>query len=566
MEKTTRRSRGKRAGQHEESNFIIQGSILAIAGIIVRLIGMLYRIPLAEKIGDEGMGYYSSAYSIYSILLIMSSYSLPVAVSKMVAARLGKGQSRNAGRILKAALFYATIIGPVGAGVLWFGADFFAEAIKMPYSAYALRTLAPTIWIMAYLGVLRGYFQGNSTMIPTAVSQIFEQIINAIISIVAGVVLFDIGLRSNLVYDITEYSYAFGAAGGTLGTGAGALAALLFLIVLILGYRPLMRRQNRRDKTPVLESYGHISYVLAITIIPIVFSSVIYNISSLADNYIFGNAMASMGKGDEIAASWGIYMGKYHLLFNIPVAIASALASSLIPSLSRAVAEKNRKQILNRVSSAVRFSMIVAIPSAVGLTVLAAPISNLLFYNSDNAVLTRMTIVGSVAVVFFSLSTVTNAILQGINHMKIPIRNAVIALVIHLLLLTGMMYGLKMGIYSVLYTNIIFALIICILNGLAIGRYLRYRQEVKKTFLIPIVASGIMGAVAFGIYQLSDLLLGSLIQGRISNLIGVLLAVFAAVVTYFILLIKLRCVEEDELLGMPGGTRILRIASKLHLM
>lgn len=548
------------------SNFIIQGSILAIAGIVVRLIGMLYRIPLAEKIGDEGIGYYSSAYSVYSILLIMSSYSLPVAVSKMIAARLAGNQFRNAGRILKAALFYATIIGAAGAAALWFGADFFAEAIKMPYSAYALRTLAPTIWVMAYLGVLRGYFQGNSTMVPTAVSQVFEQIIHAIISLVAAAALFDFGLKSNLVYDSTEYAYAFGAAGGTMGTGAGALAALLFLTLLMLGYRPVMKRQNRRDKTPVLESYGHISRVLCITILPIVFSSLIYNISSLADNYIFGNAMTAMGKSDEIAASWGIYMGKYHLLFNIPVAIASALSSSLIPALSRAVAEKNRRQVVNRVSSAIRFSMIVAIPSAVGLTVLAAPISNLLFYNSDNAVLTQMTIVGSAAVVLFSLSTVTNAVLQGINHMRVPIRNAAIALTVHLLLLTGMMYGLKMGIYSVLYTNIVFALIVCVLNGMAISRYLRYRQEVKKTFLIPIVASGIMGAVAFGIYQLTNLLLGSLVHGRVCNLIGVLSAVVFAVITYFVLLIKLRCVEEEELLGMPGGTKVIRLASKLHLM
>ncbi|MFR4440919.1 MAG: oligosaccharide flippase family protein, partial [Hungatella sp.] len=220
MEKTTRKSRKKTViGSSGSSNFIIQGSILAIAGIIVRLIGMLYRIPLAEKIGDEGIGYYSSAYSVYSILLIMSSYSLPVAVSKMVAARLANHQYRNAERILRASLFYATIVGAIGAAALWFGADLFADAIKMPYSSYALRTLAPTIWIMAYLGVLRGYFQGHSTMVPTAVSQVFEQVVNAVISILAAGALFQMGTVSNLVYESAEYSYAFGAAGGTIGTG-----------------------------------------------------------------------------------------------------------------------------------------------------------------------------------------------------------------------------------------------------------------------------------------------------------------------------------------------------------
>ena len=161
---------------------------------------MLYRIPLANKIGDDGNGYYNAAYSIYSILLIMSSYSLPVAVSKMVSARLAKNQYRNSVRILYAALFYGTIAGFLGFAALWFGADYFATVvIKMPYSAYALKALAPTIWVMAYLGVLRGYFQGHSTMIPTAVSQIFEQIVNAVISIVAAASLFDLGVKSNPV-------------------------------------------------------------------------------------------------------------------------------------------------------------------------------------------------------------------------------------------------------------------------------------------------------------------------------------------------------------------------------
>ena len=567
MEKTTRKSRKKTAGTSSGgSNFIIQGSILAIAAIIVRLIGMLYRIPVAEKIGDEGMGYYSSAYSVYSILLIMSSYSLPVAVSKMVASRLANHQYRNTERILRASLFYATIAGAIGAGVLWFGADFFAEAIKMPYSSYALRTLAPTIWIMAYLGVLRGYFQGHSTMVPTAVSQIFEQIVNAVISIVAAGSLFELGTASNLVYESTEYSYAFGAAGGTIGTGAGAFTALLFFMLLMGLYRPAVRRKIRRDQTAEQESYGKISYVLCITIIPIIISSVIYNISSLIDTYLFGNAMDMFGRSDEIAASWCVYMGKYHLLFNIPVGIANALASSLIPSLSRATAEHNRKQVLIRISSAVRFSMIIAIPSAIGLAVLAKPISDLLFWGADNETLAAMTRAGSLAVVFFSLSTVTNAVLQGINRMHVPIRNSAIALVLHVIILAVMLFGMKAGIYSVVYTNILFALFVCLLNARSIARYLRYRQEIRRTFLIPTAASLGMGAVAYGAYQLCSKLFAELLSARVNNMLSTLLAIALAAAVYFVLLLKMRCVSDQELREMPMGMRILRLARKLHIM
>ena len=578
MEKTIRRSRGKRSGAGRTasaprtggrsggSNFIVQGSILAAAGIIVRLIGMFYRIPLVNKIGDEGNGYYTAAYNIYSILLIMSSYSLPVAVSKMVAARLAKNQYRNSLRIFKAALFYATIAGGLGFAALWFGADVFAEVvIKMPFASYALKALAPTIWVMAYLGVLRGYFQGHSTMIPTAVSQIFEQIVNAVISILAAISLYDIGLKSNLVYGSDQYAYAFGAAGGAIGTGAGALTALIFLMFLIMGYRPVMIRMARKDQTGRVESYEAISKALFLTIAPILLSSLIYNCSTLIDNSIFGNVMTDLKQEERIAADWGV-MGKYHLLFNIPVAIASSLSSSLIPSLSRAVAEKNRRQVLSKTASAIRFSMIIASPSAVGLTVLAAPISVLLFPGVNSAMLTKMTMVGSVAVVFFSLSTVTNGVLQGINRMRAPIVNSAIALVLHVGILYGLMYGAKSGIYGVVYANILFALIVCVLNGLSIARYLRYHQEVKKTFLIPTVASGIMGAVAFGVYQLIFKLTGTALTGRLGTIVCLLPAILAAVVIYFVLLVRLGGVGEVEMRGMPGGTRLTAVAKKLYLM
>ena len=545
----------KKAG----SNFIIQGSILAIAGIIVRLIGMLYRIPLANYIGDEGNGYYSAAYNIYSIMLILSSYSLPVAVSKMVSARLARGQYRNARKILRAALFYATIVGGVGFCALWFGSGFFAEhVIKMPYSAYALKVLAPTVWIMAYLGVLRGFFQGHSTMVPTAVSQIFEQIVNAVISLLAAKSLFDLGMKSNLVYGSTEYSYAFGAAGGALGTGAGALTALILFVGLYLMYRPKMKRRIRKEQGTSAESYGMITSTLFLTVVPIIVSSSLYNSSTVIDNVLFGQIMTGLGEAKQIASQWGIYSGKYHLLFNIPVAVANSLSSSLIPALSRAVAEKDRKQTLNRIASAIRFSMIIAIPSAVGLAVLAAPISNLLFPGRDNTDLIKMTCYGSSAVVVYSLSTVTNAVLQGINRMKTPIRNAGISLVLHTVILFVMLRYLHMGIYGVLYANILFALFICILNARSIARFKRYRQEVKKTFLIPMVASAVMGAAAFGVYRAAYNIFGNLISTGISVLV--------AVAVYFVLLILLKGVDAQELRRMPGGTRLSGLARKLHLM
>ena len=554
-----RQSRRKTKGKRE-SNFVVQGSILAVAGIIVRLIGILYRVPMTNIIGDEGMGYYSTAFNVYNIMLILSSYSLPLAVSKMVSARMAKGQYRNAVRVLKAALVYATVVGGIACFITWNFADFFATtAFNTPFCVYALKTLAPTIWIMAYLGVLRGFFQGHGTMIPTAISQIFEQVINAVISVVAAGVLFKIGLDSNRVYNTTGYPQAFGAAGGTIGTGAGALAALLFMLLLFSIYWPVVKRRKRRDRSRRTDSYGDISVTFLFTVVPVIISSAVYNINAVVDNSIMAYGMEALGRGKEFLSLWGIYNNKYMLLVHVPLAMANSLSSSLIPSLSGAVARKEKGAVIAKTSLAIRFAMLIAIPSAVGLTVLSAPINNLLFKSGDNTEAIRMLITGSAAVIFLSMSTVTNAILQGINHMNVPVRNAFISLILHIGVLYLMLMVFKMGIYSMVFANIAFAVFMCILNAIAIRRYLNYRQETVKTFLLPAVASAFMGAAAFGVYKGVTLIIKS-------NLLGTIFAVLAAIAVYGVLLIKLRCVDEEELYSMPGGTKVIRLSRKLHLM
>lgn len=557
------------------ANFVVQGSILAAAGILVRIIGMLYRMPLNDIIGKQGNGYYTSAYNVYNILLILSSYSMPVAVSKMISSRLARGEYHNCRRILKAGLVYATAVGGIAAAVLWFGADLFAELIKTPMSRYALKTLAPTIWIMAYLGVLRGYFQGMGTMVPTALSQILEQIVNAVVSVVAAGLLFQRGLAMNAASGAEDYSYALGAAGGTIGTGAGALTALLFFILLTVsaGNRALVSVKPKKAGTRQgtgrrrKESYGRLMYLLTITVLPIVISSGVYNCSNVVDNYLFGQGMDKLGYGaDDIAIFWGA-LGQYQLLFNIPVAVSNALSSSLIPSLTRAVSRGDKKQTRAKIASSIRFSMLIAIPAAVGITALAEPVCNLLFVSEDNSLLIRLSMAGSLAVVFYSLSTVTNAILQGLNRMDLPIRHSAAALVIHVAVLEALLLGLKLGIYSVVLANIVFALVMCLLNARSIARTARYRQEIKKTFVLPSVCSLLMGVAAYGVYRgLAAVFPAGMLRGRLGMALLVVPSVAAAMAVYGVLLVKLGAVNEEELKEMPMGTRLTRVFKKLRLL
>ena len=569
MESKEMRERGasrKKAGSRPEktggeSNFVVQGSILAIASIVVRIIGIAYRIPMINIIGDEGMGYYGTAFNVYNIALLLSSYSLPLAVSKMVSVRLARKQYRNSVRILRAALVYATVVGALAAAVIWFGADFFArEVFFMPYAAFALKTLAPTVWIMAYLGVFRGYYQGQGTMVPTALSQVFEQIVNAIVSVAAGSWLFNQAIKVEILNGESGsgYSNSWGAAGGTIGTGAGAFTALVFLLLLFAAYQRTIRKKVRRDRSGSLESYGTITKILFFTVVPVVVSSAIYNVNSVLDNGLLAYNFKSLGMEEEFISQWGVYTGKYHLLINVPMAVSNALSSSLIPSVSRAVATGDRRMVKKKVAAAIRFSLLIAIPSAVGLTVLAGPLNNLLF-SGDNDLAVQMTLYGSIAVVFYSVSTVTNAILQGIDRMRLPIVHALTALVLHLAAMEVMVLVFHMGIFSMVFANILFAVIMCFLNHRSIRKILGYRQEVKKTILLPAAASAVMGAAAVGVYKLIHL-------GIQSNAVCTLGAVAAAVAVYGVLLVKLGCLDEDELHQMPGGTRLLQMFRKLRLM
>lgn len=537
----------------KSNNFLVQGGILAAASIIVRLIGLLYRIPLTNIIGDEGMGYYSNAFSIYNIALILSSYSLPLAVSKLVSVRAVKKQHRNSYRIFLCSLCFAIVVGTIASLVVYFGADLFANALyESPSSAIPLRILAPTIFVFAVMGVLRGYYQGKNTMLPTAVSQVLEQIVNAIVSIAAASFLVK-------AHSANDDLLAYGAAGGTLGTFVGASIALIFLAFIFALYKPIIDKQLRKDTTGLRESYPEIVKALMITIVPVIISQTVYQISSLLDSSVFGHVMLGKGMEEtERVALWGIYSNKYNLLINVPVSIASAMAVAIVPSLVASRANGANMEVKNKIHQAVKFNMIIAIPAAVGIGVLASPILQLLFGDARElpANLVR---IGSVAIVFFALSTITNAVLQGINKMNVPVVHSAIALVVHIILLFVLLQVFNLSTYALVIGNVTFALTVCILNWISIGRLLNYKQEVKKTFLIPTLCSAIMGIAAFLIYTGMHSLLHI-------NSISALVAILAAVAVYGSTLLLFKGITEEELYKFPKGRTIARIAVKLHLL
>lgn len=537
----------------DSGNFLIQGSILAAAGILVRLIGLLYKVPMTRILGTEGIGYYNTAYEIYNIGLILSSYSLPLAISKLIAARRIRGRYQDARRVYLCGMAFGVAVGTAMTAILLFGSSWITETIfKSPGSALPLAVMAPTVLVFSIMGIIRGYFQGFGNMIPTSVSQIIEQVIHAAVSIVASYFF----LRW---FADTAAPASYGAAGGTLGTLTGALAALIFLSALMLRHRNRQAELYRQPQSVSVESWKSVFWALLITLTPIILSQFVYQLSGSVDNSMFGQIMSAKGLTEKERMSLlGVYGGEYRLLTNVPVAIASSLGTSMIPSIVASKTQRDLPAVQKKIRLTVKFNMLIAIPCAVGMGVLAGPVMRLIF--GDHSALARdLLTIGAPAVIFFSLSTVTNAVLQGIDLMRKSVTHSAISLALHVVLVYVLLQHCNMGVYGLVIGNVTFALAVCILNWLAIGKALKYRQEVRTTFLLPLLSSVIMGAFALAVYRLTTSITGY-------YQLGILVSVPLAMILYGVLIILTKSVTEEELPDMPFGMRILRLCRRVHLI
>ena len=553
----TRKTRMRSA---QNDDFIAQGAILAVATVLTKVIGVIYRIPLANILGDAGNGFYGYAYQIYAMALMVSSLSLPTAVSKLVSAKLAAGQKRNSVRVFRCSMLFAVVVGAVITAAVFFGADAISVyAMKSPLSVYALQMLAPGLFLVAVMAVIRGYFQGLGSMMPTAVSQIIEQLIRAVISIAGASIFVDIGTRAGEKAGEELLGPAYGAAGATLGTVLGALIALVFLIFVIWAYRGQMTRQYRTDRSGREDSYRHILKVQVLTAVPILFSTAIYNINQILDLTIFNHIMDAQGYvEEEYMALQGIYSGKYDTLVNVPLSIPWALCSSVVPSLTAAVATRSRKLVHEKIDQTLRLTMVITIPCGVGFLVLASPLMVLL-YNDASKTPAYLLMLGSVVVVLYGWSSISNSILHGLNHISSPAKNACIALVVHLAAFVVMMTAFKMNVYALAAGNIVFAACMCWLNQRKVHKVCGFRMNIMDTFIKPLIASAVMGIVTYAAHLALDLLIG----GR---WIPTIIAIFIAMIVYVVVVLKIGTLSDEDIEALPMGARLLRLCRRLHLM
>lgn len=539
--------------EKKSDGFIMQAGILAMAGIICRIIGILYRSPLAAIIGDEGNGYYGSAYNIYTIILLISSYSIPAAISKVIAGKLALKEYKNAQRIFYCAFIYVIVVGGCASLFAFFGAGFLVEQ----NAVMVLRVFSPTIFVSGLLGVLRGYFQAHKTMVQTSVSQILEQILNAIISIMAAYLL------KQLVIDRDPSTQAvYGAMGSALGTGAGVLIALAFMTFMYGMHKKEIKERIQKDEHKEVLQYSEIFKIIFSLVTPFILSTFIYNFSTSLDETIYRKILKLMKDVDvsQIAIWYGVYSGKAVVISNIPIAIASAMSAAMIPSVSGKYATGDVKGTRSKVHTAILTTMLIAIPSMVGIFVLAEPVVSFLFPGQSNIPLAGALLRAlSVTVVFYSLSTLTNAVLQGIGKVTTPVYHAAIALVVQTLVLIPCLIFTELNLYCIAIATIVYSFLMCVLNQRAVRKYLDYKQDMKKIFVLPFLASVIMGIVAYFAYKLLFAVLKS-------NAVSLLISVAIAAFVYGILILKLGVLNKDDILAMPKGKKLAGILAKLHLI
>lgn len=540
----------------------MQAGILAMASMIVRVIGLLYRAPLTAIIGDEGNGYYGTAYNIYTIILMVSSYSMPSAISKLMAQKLAVGEYRNANRVFRCALTYGVLVGLVGSGLLFFGARFLVPDVAV----CVLQVFAPTVFLFGILGSMRGYFQARGSMVPTSVSQILEQLANAVVSIAAAWLL----MQTAVGADPTRRAQ-LGAMGSALGTGAGVLIALLFMVFCFRRSKEGRKAEILSDVTGKEEKYRIFLRDTILVITPFMLSGVIMNLTTSLNQTIYMRMLIDLKGAGETATTtlYGIFSNKAVVISNIPISIATAVSSAIIPGISAAYARRDETGARRQVGNAIRITSIVAIPSAVGLAVLARPITMLMFPQMESLELASSLLsLLAVTVIFYSISTITNAALQSIGRMNLPLVSAGIALVVQTVVLVLLLRFTDLDVRALVLVSILYSVMIFAVNQYYLRRFLGIRQDVRRDYLQPLVCAALMGAAAKAVYYLVSMAaepMRNLPKGfYFRNLAAMAAALLAAVLVYGYTMVRSGTIRRKDLLSMPKGQLLVRLMEKLH--
>lgn len=530
------RNRGKREKGGGRNGFP------AACAVCAGLLSVIRRIILTNRIGDNGNAYFGMAYDTWLFFTLLCGYAMQTAAARMTAAGNGRGGHRNAGRVWKAGFGLALLLGAAGSVLMYVGADWAAGRLfHTGLASVALKLLAPAVLLAAFLGLMRGCFQGMGTMVPTALSRFVEEGAALASMLLLVPALSGYGRKVGALLLEPRYEQAFGAAGGALGSLIGAVFALLFLTVIYLMLRGSFRRRERKEAGREERGAG-LARELLFAAAPLAFSGLVTHGVYMIDQLLF---LGLTPAGNDTVVQWGIYAGKYRILSDIPVMAAAFLCGSLAPSLAVSAASRNLGRLKERTLLMLRCALAVSLPLAVYGAVMSHTLMKTLFTAGDTAVAAGLLRVGSIAIVLQAVGTALAYALQGMERERTVLIHSAIALAVHLLLSFLMVKTAGLGVQGILYAVVVLYGVYAALNAAALLRLVSLRADWGRILGVPVISAGVAGLVLF--------ILNSLLSEKAPGALVCILGLVLGTAVYFVLLIALHGVTERDLRQIPGG-------------
>lgn len=528
-----------------KDNFVKGAAILSVAGLLVKILGAIYKIPLTNLIGTEGMGYFQPAYSVYNLMLAISLVGFPTAIARLVSEKRAVGNFQGAHQVYSVSLSTMFIIGVITSGFTLIFAKPIVGIMGYPDSYYSLLALIPAMFVIPILSAYRGFFQGTQNMIPIAISQILEQIFRVVFGLV-------------LAYTLVDYGLPKAAAGATFGASIGGIVALIAVFVFYMLRRKLTNKEiTRGTNNSVEDNKSVVKSILSIAI-PITIGASVAPLIAIFDGAIVSNRLGFLGYGKtEIADLYG-RLSTAHTLINFPQVFSNAIAVSLVPVLTESFARKEHNKLNIMVSAGIKISLIMALPCGLGMFMLATPLIELLFSSigaEKIEVTGTLLAILAIGVMLLILVQAFTAILQSVHKQMLPVKNLFIGLIIKIIFSFALISVPKINIYGAAASTCICYFIVAILNYIDIKRHTNIKLEgFIKLAALPTLSTLFMGIAVAGVYYG----LGMVISGKILTLI----TVAVAVLVYAIALFTTGAINSRDLELIPMGDKLKRFVRK----
>ena len=525
--------------------------VLTVSNLLMKAIGLLFKIPLNHVVGDTGMGYFNSAYAIYVTFFMISTAGLPMAVALLISESRAKGNIKQVKRIFNVSVVLFFIIGVVGMCAMMFGSKAFSALMKSEPTYLCIMAIAPTLFFICISSAIRGFFQGYQQMIPTAISQLIESLCKLLVGIMMAMWSISAG------YEIHET-----AAFTVLGLTVGAALGMVFLVISKMIFKESKYNEEfvqLSDDEQITEPVKVILKRLVIIAIPITLSASLLSLANFIDAIIVQSRLQAAGMTQlEATTVFGNYTTLAVPMFNLPPALIYPISYSIIPMIRATMVAGDKVRAKLIMESSLRVAVLIAVPSALGLSALSKPILNLFYTSKSVEMAAPLLSILALSVFFLCILSVTNAILQACGHERKPIISMVVGAVVKLVS-SYILIGIPgVGIYGTPISTFLCYLTVTSINFYFVAKYVGIIPKVRSVFVRPFAAAVLCMITAVGAYALFE----KLHPGRLATLA----AIAIAVAVYAVLIFVFKAISKEDVLLLPKGKKICSVLQKLKLI